>query len=44
MQGILHHHTCEPWGGGGTREHQYNESNSTQQEESDPSDFDEVSE
>jgi hypothetical protein len=42
MQGKSHHLTYEPWGR--TRENQYNESSSTQQEECDPSDFDEVSE
>jgi hypothetical protein len=30
--------------GGGQEKNQYNESSSTQQEESDPSDFDDVSE
>jgi hypothetical protein len=28
MQGTSHHQTCEPWGGGGARDNQYNESSS----------------
>jgi hypothetical protein len=40
MQGTSHHQTSELWRR--TRENQYNESSYTQQEEFDPSDFDEV--